>query len=52
VATECDLVELHAPHPFGRGSLLLFETNQEDTISALTIRLEPAAAPIRFEKKR
>jgi hypothetical protein len=46
------LFGIHAQHPFDCASRLLFETDVDGDISALSIRLEPAAAPIQFARRR
>jgi len=41
---------IHAPHPFERANRWRFETNAEGEIAGLVVALEPAIAPLRFEK--
>lgn len=41
---------IHVAHPFDRASPFLFETDADGKIAAVSIRLEPAVAPIRFER--
>ena len=50
VAKDSEIFYIHVPHAFDPASRLLFETNADGEIAALSIRLEPAVAPIRFEK--
>jgi CubicO group peptidase (beta-lactamase class C family) len=52
VAEECDLFNIDTSHAFDRVSRILFETNVDGDIAALSIRLEPAVARIRFEKQQ
>jgi hypothetical protein len=51
VARDGDLVAIEGPHPFDRGSPVLFESDRRGEISALSIHLEPAVAPIRFARQ-
>jgi CubicO group peptidase (beta-lactamase class C family) len=51
VAKNTDLFSIHRPNPFDRSSRLLFETNANGDVEALSIRLEPAVDPIRFQKE-
>lgn len=51
VATESDLFLIIIPHAFDRTSRLLFETDADGKIAAISIGLEPAVAPIRFLKQ-
>jgi CubicO group peptidase (beta-lactamase class C family) len=50
VGAENDLFELHGPNVFDNHSRIIFETDAEGIISAFSLRLEPAVAPIRFER--
>lgn len=50
IAKDNDLFAIDGPHAFDRASRILFETNADGEIDALSIRLEPAVAPICFEK--
>jgi CubicO group peptidase (beta-lactamase class C family) len=52
ISRDISMFYIHAPHPFDRASRFLFETNADGQISAVSIRLEPAVAPIRFVKER
>ena len=45
-----ELFETNEPQPFDGASHVLFETDTRGAISALTIRLEPAVAPLRFKR--
>lgn len=45
-----DLFEIHKPHAFDPTNLIQFETSSSGKVAALSIRLEPAVAPIRFAK--
>lgn len=47
---ESGLFEVAFPHAFDRASPILFETNADGKIAALSMRLDPTVAPIRFEK--
>jgi CubicO group peptidase (beta-lactamase class C family) len=51
VARESDLFLIIIPHAFDRTSRFLFETNADGKIAAVSIRLEPTVAPIRFVKQ-
>lgn len=51
VVAENDLFEIHAPHAFDRASRIVFESNADGAIAALSIQLEPAVAPVRFRKR-
>jgi CubicO group peptidase (beta-lactamase class C family) len=50
VARDNDSFPIHYEHAFDRTSRLLFETNADGQIGSLYVRLEPAVAPIRFDK--
>jgi CubicO group peptidase (beta-lactamase class C family) len=52
VAQESELFGIHESHPFDRASRILFESNEDGEVAALTVRLEPAVARIRFTKQR
>lgn len=52
VVQKNELFGIHDQHPFDRTSRIMFESNEDGEIAALTIRLEPAVAPIRFAKQR
>jgi CubicO group peptidase (beta-lactamase class C family) len=52
LATASDLPRLHAPHPFDRANLLLFEMDADGDVDALLIRFEPAVGPIRFVRQQ
>ena len=52
VVAENNLFEIDQPHAFDRANRFLFETDAEGRIAALSVRLEPSAALIRFEKGR
>lgn len=45
-----DLFEIHKSHAFDPTNVIQFETSGDGRIAALSIRLEPAVAPIRFAK--
>ena len=51
IAKESSVFWIHVPHAFDSASPLLFETNAEGEIAAVSIRLEPAVAAIRFAKQ-
>ena len=42
---------VHIPHSFDRSSRIMFESNADGEISALSIPLEPAVAAIRFTRQ-
>jgi CubicO group peptidase (beta-lactamase class C family) len=46
-----ELFAIPVPHAFDRGSRFLFEKNSDGDISAVSLRLEPAVAAIRFVKE-
>jgi CubicO group peptidase (beta-lactamase class C family) len=50
VAKQVNLFSPHRPNPFDRSSRMVFTTSPDGEIDALSIRLEPAVGPIRFEK--
>jgi CubicO group peptidase (beta-lactamase class C family) len=50
VARDPGIFFIHVPHAFDRASLFLFETNAAGEVAAVTLRLEPAVAPIRFAR--
>jgi CubicO group peptidase (beta-lactamase class C family) len=50
VAQDTGRFFIHVAHAFDRASRLMFETDPDGSIVAISIRLEPAVAPIRFEK--
>ena len=50
IAKDSGMFFIHVPHAFDPASRFLFETNADGEIVALSIPLEPAVAPIRFEK--
>ena len=50
VAKDIGIFSIHAPNAFDWESRFLFETNVDGTIAAVSIRLEPAVAAIRFER--
>jgi CubicO group peptidase (beta-lactamase class C family) len=50
VASDDDRFLIHVPHTFDRAGRLLFETNGDGRIAALTIGLEPALRPVCFTK--
>jgi hypothetical protein len=43
---------IHLHHPFDPASKVLFESDADGAITAVSIHLEPAVDPIRFAKKR
>jgi CubicO group peptidase (beta-lactamase class C family) len=47
---QSDLFAVNEPNPFDRASHVLFEADAQGAISALSIRLEPAVAAIRFTR--
>jgi CubicO group peptidase (beta-lactamase class C family) len=49
-AGDSGLFFIHAPHAFDPASRISFATDSDGRIAAVSIRLEPAVAPIRFEK--
>jgi hypothetical protein len=51
ISQSGDFCGIAASHAFDRASHLLFETNAAGAIAAVSMRLEPAAAPIRFGKR-
>jgi len=51
VAQENERFWIHQPHVFDRSNRILFETNEDGAIAAVSLRLEPAVSPIRFEKQ-
>jgi hypothetical protein len=51
IAADTDLFLIHIPHPFERASRFLFETNVDGEIAALSLLVEPALGPSRFEKQ-
>jgi CubicO group peptidase (beta-lactamase class C family) len=50
VAQDTGDFHLHVPHAFDRASRMLFDTNADGAIDGVSIRLEPAVAPIRFTR--
>jgi len=50
-AREGDRLSPHEPHPFDCLSRLQFDTGPDGSIAGVTIRLEPAVAPLRFERR-
>ena len=52
VAKDNDIFAIDYPHAFDRASRILFETSADGEIAAVSIQLEIAVAPIRFEKLR
>jgi len=50
VVRDSDLIPIHIQSALDRSNRLLFETNADGAIAALTIPLEPTVAPIRFSK--
>ncbi len=50
IAKDIGIMPLHIQHAFEPASPLLFETSADGEIAAVSIRLEPAVSPIRFEK--
>lgn len=51
VVADNDMFEIHKPHAFDRANRLLFHSNADGDIEALSIRLDPALEPIRFHKQ-
>jgi hypothetical protein len=51
VAKENDTFGLHEPNPFDATDPLLFGTNTDGDISNVALHLEPAVAPICFQKQ-
>lgn len=51
IAKDNELFPIQIPHAFDPTSRLLFETNADGGIAAVSIRLEPAVDPIRFVKQ-
>ncbi|MDB6009726.1 MAG: hypothetical protein JWL65_1976 [Gammaproteobacteria bacterium] len=51
VPKDRDLFVIHVPHAFDATSRFLFETNVDGAIAAISIGMEPAVRPIRFEKQ-
>lgn len=52
IARDLGRFFLHCPHPFDSTSRMLFHTDEEGAVAALSLPLEPAVAPIRFMKCR
>jgi CubicO group peptidase (beta-lactamase class C family) len=52
VAKDNDIFAIDYPHAFDRASRILFETSADGEIVAVSIQLEIAVGPIRFEKPR
>lgn len=50
VVQDCEMFFVHMPHVFDRSNRIVFDTNADGEIAGVSIRLEPAVAPIRFEK--
>lgn len=46
-----DLFQIHQAHAFDRTNAIVFETSAAGEITAFSLRLEPAVAPIRFIKQ-
>jgi CubicO group peptidase (beta-lactamase class C family) len=51
VAKDSGRFFIHVAHAFDRENRLLFGTNVDGDIDAVSIRLEPAVAPIQFKKQ-
>ncbi len=51
IVKDNDLFVIHISHAFDRASRWLFDTNADGVVSALSIKLEPGVAPIRFGRK-
>ncbi len=51
IAKDCELFFIHVPHEFDQASRMLFETDADGRIGAISIRLEPAVPPIRFVRE-
>lgn len=51
VAKDSGIFYIHIAHAFDAASRFVFETNADGEIDAVSIPLEPAVAPIRFEKE-
>lgn len=52
IAKDIGMFAIHLSHEFDAASRFLFETDAEGRIAAVSMRLEPAVAPVRFEKQR
>jgi CubicO group peptidase (beta-lactamase class C family) len=50
-ARKNDMFHIHMPHAFDRASHFMFDTNSAGAVAAVTIPLEPAVGPIRFDKR-
>jgi CubicO group peptidase (beta-lactamase class C family) len=50
-AKDGDQFPIHTPHPFDAASLFVFDMDPGGDITAVSIALEPAVAPIRFVKQ-
>lgn len=50
VLAENDLFQIDVPHSWDRSKRLLFEASADGPIAAVTMRLEPKVAPIRFAR--
>jgi len=51
IANDDDMFGIDSSHEFDRTGRLMFEMNADGEIASLSIRLEPAVAPIRFDKQ-
>lgn len=51
IARDTSMFCLHAPHAFDPESRILFETDADGEVCALSTRLEPAVEPIRFKRR-
>ena len=51
VSKESEIFPIYAPHAFDAAGRLVFEMNADGDIVAVSIRLEPAVEPIRFQKQ-
>ena len=51
IIKENDLFAIESPHAFDRASRLVFEMSADGDITSFSFRLEPAVAPVRFDKQ-
>ncbi|HEV8331153.1 MAG TPA: serine hydrolase [Steroidobacteraceae bacterium] len=48
---DSGLFPIHQPHAFEPSNRVLFETNADGAVAALSVQFEPAVAPIRFVRR-
>jgi hypothetical protein len=51
VARDVERFTIHMPHAFDRSSRILFNSDADGEIVAVSIQLEPSASPICFQKQ-